>query len=445
MADELSAVAAGQLRGADGSGSLKALRRGNCERLVQLLRENGPLHRAELARRSGLSRAAVTNLVTDLMQRGLVVDVAAALGASQRRPRGRAGELVSLNAAAGAALGIDYSKGEVRVVVANLAHEIRGATVERLDAAAHWPQRLAAGLTAVRRALAQAGLSPAAFLGAGLGIPDPVDLSTGTAGRSAAGPGWTGVHAADEFARHLGMPVTMDNTARLAGLAEVMWGAGAGARNAVYLKMSHGVGAGLLFDYRILRGAIGAAGELGHMSVDYDGPVCSCGNRGCLELYAGAPAILAALQPVRGPDVTLASAVTAARHGDRACARVIADAGKLTGRALASVCNLLNPELIIVGGELAEAGDILLDPIREAVSAHALRLVSSGLRIVPARLGSRAGAMGGVALVLREADWAGAAGATSPGCRESAAAAASSAATADCPSPAQAEPGQAAD
>jgi predicted NBD/HSP70 family sugar kinase len=404
VADEISAVVRSEGRGGGVTGSLQALRRGNSDRLIQLLRENGPLHRAELARRAGLSRASVTNLVADLMRRGLVVDVAAALGGGERRPRGRAGELVSLNAAAGAALGIDYSKGEVRVVVANLAHELSGATVERLDPAAAWPQRLKAGLVAVRRALDQAGVSAGAFLGAGLGIPDPIDLLTGTVGRSTAGPSWTGVRAADEFARRLGMPVALDNTARLAALAELMWGAGAGARNAVYVKMSHGVGAGLLFDYRILRGAIGAAGELGHVSVDYEGPVCACGNRGCLELYAAAPAILAALQPVRGPGVTLPAAIAAARRGDRACARVIGDAGRLTGQALANVCNLLNPELIIVGGELADAGDILLDPIREAVSAHALSLVSSSLRVVPAKLGSRAGAMGGVALVLREAD-----------------------------------------
>jgi predicted NBD/HSP70 family sugar kinase len=210
------------------------------------------------------------------------------------------------------------------------------------------------------------------------------------------------------------MPVALDNTARLAGLAELMWGAGAGVRNAVYVKMSYGIGTGLLFDYRILRGAIGAAGELGHFSVDYDGPVCPCGNRGCLELYASTRAIVAALQPVRGPAVTLQSAIAAARHGDRACARVIADAGRLTGRALANVCNLLNPELVIVGGDLAEAGDILLDPIREAVSAQALSLVSSSLRIVPAKLGSRAGAMGGVALVLRDADRFGAAHLSDP-------------------------------
>jgi predicted NBD/HSP70 family sugar kinase len=416
MAGEVSAAAAaaGPGRGGEGTGSLQALRRGNSERLIQLLRENGPLHRAELARRAGLSRTSVSNLVADLMRRGLVVDVAAALGSSERRPRGRAGELLSLNAAAGAALGIDYSKGEVRVVVANLAHEIRGAAIERLDPATGWPQRLAAGLVAVQRAREQAGVSADTFLGVGLGIPDPIDLSTGMVGRSTAGPSWTGVHAADEFARRLGMPVALDNTARLAGLAELMWGAGAGARNAVYVKMSYGVGAGLLFDYQILRGAIGAAGELGHISVDYDGPVCPCGNRGCLELYAGTPAILAALRPVRGPAVTLQSAIAAARHGDRACTRVISDAGRLTGRALANVCNLLNPELIIVGGELAEAGDILLDPIREAVSAQALSLVSSSLRIVPARLGNKAGAMGGVALVLREADRFGAAHLSAP-------------------------------
>lgn len=400
-----------------GSGALRGLRRSNRQQLIQLLRENGGLHRAELARRAGLSRSAVTAITAELIAEGLVVGVSSVLGKDGTRAKrpGRAGEVLTLNASAGAALGIDYSLGEVRAVVANLAHEVLGATVERLAPSAMWPARLQAGLVAVNRAIEQARVSPDRFLGLGLGMPDPVDLSTGTVGRSRSGPTWTGVHAADEFARRLAMPVALDNTAHLAGLAEVMWGAGAGARNALYLKMSYGIGAGLLLDYRIFRGAIGAAGEIGHVSVDYDGPACECGNRGCLELYASTTAIVSALRPVRGEDLTLAAAVAAARRGDRACTRVIADAGRRTGQVLANVCNLLNPELIIVGGELAKAGDVLLTPMREEISRYALGLTSSCVRIVPAKLGNRAGALGGVALVLRESEGLGAAYRAVPG------------------------------
>lgn len=392
-----------------GAGALRGLRRSNREQLIQLLRENGGLHRAELARRAGLSRSAVTAITAELIAEGLVVEVSSVVGESRGKRIGRAGEVLTLNASAGAALGIDYSVGEVRAVVANLAHEVLGATVERLAPSAMWRTRLEAGLVAVNRAIEQARVSPDRFLGMGLGMPDPVDLSTGTVGRSRSGPNWTGVHAADEFARRLAMPVALDNTAHLAGLAEVMWGAGAGARNALYLKMSYGIGAGLLLDYRIFRGAIGAAGEIGHVSVDYDGPACECGNRGCLELYASTTAVVSALRPLRGEDLTVDAAVAAARRGDRACRRVIADAGRRTGQVLANVCNLLNPELIIVGGELATAGDVLLDPMREAISRYALGLTSSCVRIVTAKLGNRAGALGGVALVLRESEGLGAA------------------------------------
>lgn len=393
-------------------GALRGLRRSNREQLIQLLRENGGLHRAELARRAGLSRSAVTTIVAELIGEGLVVEVSPALGddgSPRGRRVGRIGDVLTLNASAGAALGIDYSLGEVRAIVANLAHDVLGATVERLEPSAKWPARLEAGLVAVNRAIEQARVAPDQFLGIGLGIPDPIDLSTGTVGRARSGPTWTGVHAADEFARRLGLPVALDNTAHLAGLAEVMWGAGTGVRNALYLKMSYGIGAGLLLDYRVFRGTIGTAGEIGHMSVDYDGPACACGNRGCLELYAGTPAILAALRPLRGEDVTLDAVIAAARRGDRACTRVIADAGRRTGEVLANVCNLLNPELIIVGGELSVAGDALLDPMREMISRHALSLASSAVRIVPAKLGNRAGALGGVALVLRESEGLGAA------------------------------------
>lgn len=401
-----------------GEDALRGPRRSNRDLLIQLLRENGGLHRAELARRLGLSRSAVSMITAELIGEGLVVGVSSAVDdvATPRTKRaGRAGEALTLNAVAGAALGIDYSPGEVRAVVANLAHDVLGATVERLAPSALWPARLEAGLVAVNRAIEQAGVAPDRFLGVGLGMPDPVDLSTGTVGRSRAGPTWSGVHAADEFASRLGVPVALDNTAHLAGLAEVMWGAGAGARNALYLKMSYGIGAGLLLDYRVFRGAIGAAGEIGHVSVDYEGPACACGNRGCLELYAGTLAILSALRPLRGSDVTLDAAMAAARRGDRACTRVIADAGRRTGQVLANVCNLLNPELIIVGGELSAAGDVLLDPMREELSRYALGLASSCVRVVPAKLGNRAGALGGVALVLRKEDNVGAAYHAVPG------------------------------
>jgi predicted NBD/HSP70 family sugar kinase len=198
--------------------------------------------------------------------------------------------------------------------------------------------------------------------------------------------------------------VSLDNTAHLASLAEVVWGAGRGAQNAMYLKLSHGIGAGFLFDGRIFRGAIGAAGEIGHLSVDENGPVCACGNRGCLELYAGVPAVLRSLTDTHGAGVSLPEVLNAAAAGDRICRRVLTDVGSLIGRVVGGTCNLLNLDRIIVGGDLAEAGDVLLEPMRAAIERHALPVASACVDVVPAQLGELAGALGGVALVFREGD-----------------------------------------
>jgi predicted NBD/HSP70 family sugar kinase len=161
------------------------------------------------------------------------------------------------------------------------------------------------------------------------------------------------------------------------------------------------VGGGLILNGQIVRGVAGAAGDLGHISVDDSGPTCRCGNRGCLEAYAGVPAILDALRPVLGEDVTLAQALEACASGSRAARRVFADVGHLVGRTLGGVCNLLNPERIVVGGDVAQAGEYLLEPMREALERHSLAIAGDAVEVVAAKLDDQAGALGGVALVLR--------------------------------------------
>jgi predicted NBD/HSP70 family sugar kinase len=200
------------------------------------------------------------------------------------------------------------------------------------------------------------------------------------------------------------VPVYSDNTSRLAALAEATWGAGRGNSDVIFVKLAAGVGSGLVFGGSIFRGSVGAAGEIGHITVDENGPACRCGNRGCLETYAGVPAVLAALRPVLGEQVTLGHVLEASTAGDRACRRVIADAGRVVGTALAGVCNLLNPEKIIIGGDLAAAADVLFNPLRASLRRHALGMTFDAAQITAAELGDHAGALGGVALVLHEGE-----------------------------------------
>jgi predicted NBD/HSP70 family sugar kinase len=228
--------------------------------------------------------------------------------------------------------------------------------------------------------------------------------STGELGDSTILPGWVGVTAAGALQEVLGLPVNVDNDANLGALSESKWGAGVGVRDLVYLKASTGIGAGLVIDGRLFRGAGHTAGEIGHTVLDPGGPVCRCGNRGCLEMYAGSAAILSALQPTH-PEVTvLADAVHSAQDGDAGCRRVVADAGRAIGTALATLCNIVNPTQVIVGGTLGEAGELLLEPMRAALRRGAVRSAAEDVEIVRASLGHDAELMGAVALALERAD-----------------------------------------
>ena len=389
-------------------GSLKSLRDGNRERLLALLRENGVLHRAELARRAGVSRTTVSTIVADLLEEGLVVEVADAEDeevsgddSSRRTPRRRAG--LALNPKAGVALGLDFSAAGVYGVLADLGHEVVAEGTRALDEGLSWVQRLDVGVNLAEELLERAGARWSQVVGAGLGVPGPVDQRTGEVGVSSRSLPWAHAHAADDLHRRLRVPVAIDNTAHLGSLAEVAWGAARGCQHVIYLKASAGVSAGLVIDGRVFGGAVGATGGLGHMPIDVNGPVCSCGSRGCLELYTAVPALLAAIRPACG-ELTFDELVNLAESGQRACRRVVTDAGVMLGRGLAGVCNLLNPELVVVGGDLARAGDLLLTPLRDTLEQHALPMVTEQLRVAPGELGERAGALGGVALVLREAE-----------------------------------------
>lgn len=376
----------------------------NRKTVLRLLRNHGPLHRAELARRSGLSRTTVSTVVDSLMTEGLVVAVGAddPIGGVDRQP-GRPGELLGVDPASGRVVGVAFSYHEVRVIVVDLAQQPLTELVEALPAGQDWQGDLETGVRLVNEALASCGSAPSDVLGVGLGVPGPLDRRRGAAGASSSSA-WVGSLPAEKLAGRLGLPVLLDNTARLSLLSEVRWGAGAGYQNVAYVKLSSGVGGGFLIDGRLLRGSVGAAGEIGHVSVEASGRLCRCGSRGCLEAYASVPAVVESLRPVLGAGINLELVLAALAADDRCVARTFADLGGLVGCAMANAVNLFNPEVVVVGGELAAAGEALLAPIRQAIECQSLRLAGHDVEVVTARLGPRASALGGIALVLREED-----------------------------------------
>jgi glucokinase-like ROK family protein len=371
--------------------------------VIHALRDEGQISRAEIARRTGLSRSTVSSLVADLQADGLVVErpePGSAFGAQGGRPP----ILLSFDASAGAAVGIDFGHSHLRVAVSDLASTILSERKLPLDTDHDAQQGLELAAEMVSDALADAGVPRTAVIGAGMGLPGPIEQVEGIVGSSAILPGWIGMTAATEMRRRLDIPVMVDNDANLGALAEAAFGAGRDAGDLIYLKVSSGIGAGLILNGRLYRGSAGLAGELGHVLVDPDGIVCRCGNRGCLETVAATGALVDLLRRSHGEDLTVDAMLDAARAGDLGCRRVIHDAGRALGQVVATLLNVLNPELLVVGGDLAGAGNLLLDGVRESVSRAALPEAARRAEVVAGVLGERAQVLGALALVVSEAD-----------------------------------------
>ncbi|GAA0312178.1 ROK family transcriptional regulator [Streptomyces polychromogenes] len=376
-------------------GSQSSLHRANLERVVRAVRLAGSLTQAEIARTTGLSAATVSNIVRELKEGGTVEVTDTSAG-------GRRARSVSLSGDAGIVIGVDFGHTHLRVAVGNLAHQVLAEESEPLDVDASWVDGFDRAEALVGRLVQQVDVARDKVIGVGLGVPGPIDVESGTLGSTAILPGWAGINPRQELSRRLGVPVYVDNDANLGALGELVWGSGRGVRDLAYIKVASGVGAGLVINGQIYRGPGGTAGEIGHITLDESGPVCRCGNRGCLETFAAARYVLPLLQGSHGPELTMEKVVELAREGDPGCRRVIADVGRHVGSGVASLCNLLNPSRIVLGGSLAEAGELVLSPIRESVGRYAIPSAARQLSVLTGSLGARAEVLGALALVLSE-------------------------------------------
>lgn len=376
-------------------GSQTSLHRANLERVVRAVRMAGSLTQAEIARSTGLSAATVSNIVRELKDGGTVEVTPTSAG-------GRRARSVSLSGDAGIVIGVDFGHTHLRVAIGNLAHQVLAEESEPLDVDASSAEGFGRAEQLVNRLIETTGISPGKVIGVGLGVPGPIDVESGTLGSTSILPGWTGINPSQELAGRLGVPVYVDNDANLGALGELVWGSGRGVKDLAYIKVASGVGAGLVIDGHIYRGPGGTAGEIGHITLDESGPVCRCGNRGCLETFTAARYVLPLLKPSHGSDLTMERMVQLAREGDPGCRRVIGDVGRHIGSGVANLCNLLNPSRVVLGGSLAEAGELVLAPIRDSVSRYAIPSAARQLSVLPGALGGRAEVLGALALVLSE-------------------------------------------
>nr|WP_086010322.1 ROK family transcriptional regulator [Tsukamurella sp. 1534] len=372
-------------------GAPSALREQNRRRVIHALEAHGDLTQADLARETGLATATVSNIVRALIGEGTVATDSS-----------RARRTVHLVRAAGHVVGIDHGHRHVRVAVGDLSHTILAETRAELAIGVTAEEGLAVASSLLTDVLQRAGVDRSTVVGAGMGLPAPIERATGRVGSPSILPGWVGVDASAVATRALGLPVTVKvgNDANLGALAERRWGAGIGVTDMAYLKLSEGVGAGLIINGDVFSGMTGTAGEIGHTTTDEFGDVCRCGNRGCLETLVSAGRVSRLLEPTLGRRATIAEIADQARLGQRACVRVLEDVGRLVGRALADLCNVFNPELILVGGELAQASPVLIPAIRGVVDRCGVPSATASLQIVPAKLGERTHILGAFALAV---------------------------------------------
>lgn len=308
---------------------------------------------------------------------------------------------------------LDLGGTKIAAVVATPEGHILGRS-RRPTEALEGPQAgLGRLIATLRVALEEGGLRPRDLAGVGLAAAGPVDREAGHLSAAPNLPGWAGVPLRDLLAEALGVPVWMENDASAGALGEHRFGAGRGLRHMLYMTLGTGIGGGIIVDGELYGGALGTAGEFGHMSLSADGPTCTCGSRGCLEVLAsgtalareGAAAVeqgrapLLARMAAEGGPVTARLVHEAARRGDPGALAVVQQVAEYLGAGLANLVNIFNPEAILIGGGLAEMGSLLLDPAIEMARQRAFKLPMGAVRISVGSLGDEAGVMGAVALV----------------------------------------------
>jgi len=369
------------------------------QEVLHALREHVGASQAQLMRLTGLSRSTISSIVAELKSAHLVVEGQAPSGNSRSRG-GRPPAALQLRGESGAAVGIDFGHTHVQVAVGDLQMNVLAQRFRDLAVDSAAGTAIEAAAEMVDEVLADAQVDRADVIGVGIGVPGPVDRARGLVGSATILPGWVGVRVAHEMQKQLELPVEIDNDANLGALAELSVGAAQGVQNVVYVKASSGVGAGLIIGGRLHRGASGTAGEIGHTTIDENGALCHCGNRGCLETVASADAIIRLVRQGRG-DLSFTRILALAREGDPVCRRAVSDASRQIGIAVAGLCNILNPEMVVIGGLLSRAGDVVLEQVREAVLRCAVSAAADRVQVVPAVLGDRAELIGALALVVR--------------------------------------------
>jgi len=376
--------------------------------IINAIRTFGELSRTDLARKLGFSRASVTALINALLEKDILHEAGPGESQGGRRP-----VLLALNGQLGYLVGVDMGATSVSLALADLNGVILARASEPADVRDTPEQMLGRIGDIALELLQQQGGKPTQVIGIGLGVPGPVEFSRGVLIAPPLMPRWEG-YPIKQFMRQIfpAAQVVVDNDVNVMAIGESYAGAGHGIDNFIFIKIGTGIGSGIICQGQIYRGSDGCAGDVGHICIDYNGPVCHCGNIGCLEAMAAGPAIakraataaqagqseFLATRLAENKDLTAIDVGEAAAAGDQAANEIIKDSGRMIGGMLAGLVNFFNPRLILIGGGVSKIGIKFLSSIRQAVLRRSTALSTQDLRIEYSSLGDDAGIVGAIQL-----------------------------------------------
>jgi glucokinase-like ROK family protein len=373
-------------------------------RLLRLLRDDGPRSRAELADLADLPRSKLGAELAHLLELGVVRE-----GGKAASRGGRRSTMIGLDPHIHFA-GVDLGATSIDVAVTDAELNLKAHAGEPADIRKGPKVVLGRVTELVEKLRRELGVE---LMGIGIGVPGPVRFRDGVPVSPPIMPGWNEYPVRDTFARHFGCPVVVDNDVNIMALGERWGGVAKSVDNYLFVKIGTGVGCGIVVRGEVYRGIDGCAGDIGHVNVDPDGPLCACGNTGCLEsMFGGAALARDGLAAARsGASAALAGrlagkgAVTpedvgeSAAEGDPVAVALIRDGGRRVGLVLAGLVSFINPSLIVIGGGLAGLGHLLLAEIRGVVYRRSLPLATGNLPVVLSELGQRAGVLGAAVLI----------------------------------------------
>jgi predicted NBD/HSP70 family sugar kinase len=367
----------------------------NLTLVLNLIREKGPISRIEVSKLSTLNRATVSSLVDELMAKKYILEVREGKSSGGRKPI-----LVRFNSHAGYVLGLEINVDFIIATRVNLSAEIQWEKI--LPIASNEQAILEQLYVLLDEMITNTPASPLGIIGIGIGVAGVVNLKTGSVVITPNGT-LKNVPLKHLIQSYTGINTFVDNDCNTAAMAESMFGAGTNRNQLILVSISHqGIGVGILLDGKIFRGSDGFAGEMGHMTINMDGPKCNCGNRGCWEVYASAKTLTEKYrQSVQSPtNVTVEKIIELANHGDPHAITSLTKTGEYLGVGLSNIVNTFNPDVIILRGAIASANQWIYNPIQRTLLDRAFFLSSTYVEIIPSQFGRYAAAIGAACSII---------------------------------------------